>query len=140
MPEVKKEKYGFRDENLSRRHRAWGWDCPAVDIDFLFLEYDKGNPVAIVEYKHERLQRLSLGHPTYHAISTVAERAGIPFFIVRYKDDMSRFHVIPVNSYAREKMPDGEKACTEAGWVRFLYRLRGYECPQSIIDGLRVTA
>jgi hypothetical protein len=47
-PEVKKERSGWRDLELSGRHRRWGWDCPAVDLDFLFLEYDKGKAVALV--------------------------------------------------------------------------------------------
>jgi len=137
MREVKPEHLGFRDMRLSERHRRWGWDCPAVDIDFFFLEYDKGNPTAIVEYKHEHLKKVSLGHPTYHAMTILAEKAEIPFFVVRYKDDFSAFHIIPVNSYAKSKMPDGEKFMSESTWVRFLYWLRGYECPQSIIDGLK---
>lgn len=37
--EVKLEKTCWRDLDLLKRHRVWGWDCPAQDIDF--LEYDK---------------------------------------------------------------------------------------------------
>ena len=37
MAEVRPERTGWRDEKLSQRHRMWGWDCPAVDIDFLLL-------------------------------------------------------------------------------------------------------
>ena len=48
--EVRQERTGWRDEALSKRHRDWGWDCPAIDIDFLMIEYDKGKSVALVEY------------------------------------------------------------------------------------------
>lgn len=36
------ERTGWRDENLSRRHREWGFHCPAVDLGFLLIEYDTG--------------------------------------------------------------------------------------------------
>jgi len=50
MREVRPERTGWRDLELSKRHRQWGWDCPGIDLDFLFLEYDRGKAVAIVEY------------------------------------------------------------------------------------------
>ena len=109
-----------------------------MDLDFPLLEYDRGLPVALIEYKHEKMQKISLGHPTFHALSVLSDKARIPFFVVRYKDDFSVFNVIPANSYAKEKLPDGSKFLTEAGYVKFLYWLRGHECPQSIIDGLRI--
>ena len=53
MPEVRAERTGWRDEELSQEHRKWGFDCPTVDIDFLMLEYDTGRASALVEYKNE---------------------------------------------------------------------------------------
>lgn len=41
MKAVAEERNGWRDERISKRHRQWGRDCPAVDIDFLMLEYDR---------------------------------------------------------------------------------------------------
>ena len=49
-----KERTGWRDQALSERHRAWGWDCPALDMDFVMIEYDNGKATALVEYKHEQ--------------------------------------------------------------------------------------
>jgi hypothetical protein len=46
------ERTGWRDESVSRRHRKWGFDCPATDLDFMLLEYNHGAPVAVVDYKH----------------------------------------------------------------------------------------
>ena len=40
------------DRELSDRHRKWGHECPATDIDFLLNEYNHGIPVAIIDYKH----------------------------------------------------------------------------------------
>ena len=36
--EVRKERTGWRDEEISRRHRLWGVSCAATDIDFLLVE------------------------------------------------------------------------------------------------------
>ena len=48
MPEVKKERSGWRDLALSLRHKMWGWDCPAVDLDFFFLNTTRGNPLHLL--------------------------------------------------------------------------------------------
>ena len=138
MQAVRPERTGWRDQQLSERHRRWGFDCPAVDIDFLLLEYDKGKPIALIEYKHELKQTFSMGHPTFHAVMTLADRANIPFFAVRYKHDLSKFKVCTGNIIAENYLPEGEAIFTEQKWVKFLYKLRGYDCPQSILDGLKV--
>lgn len=137
ISKIKPERTGWRDQKLSQWHRQLGFNAPAVDLDFLLLEYDKGLPTAIIEYKNERAQPVSLGHPTYHALSTLAEKAEIPFFIVRYKSDLSDFHVTPVNSYAKRKLPKGERNMTEAIFVKFLYWLRGLKCPREILENLQ---
>ncbi len=31
---VRQERTGWRDEKISQRHREWGYNCPAVDLDF----------------------------------------------------------------------------------------------------------
>jgi len=45
------ERTQWRDQKLSERHRAWGFNCPAIDIDFLMVEFHTGKPVAIIDYK-----------------------------------------------------------------------------------------
>ena len=137
MPEVKEERTGFRDLGLSNRHRKWGWDCPAVDLDFLFLEYDKGQPVAIVEYKHEKASPQWAVHPTYQAMINLGTRAGVPVFAARYKDDFSEWKIVPLNDIAKEKCP-ARVTMTEREWVTFLYELRGYVPPTKMLDGLAV--
>ena len=57
---VKQERTNWRDEALSQRHRQWGWNCPGLDLDFVFLEYDKGRAVAVVEYKTKTRHRSTL--------------------------------------------------------------------------------
>ena len=136
MLDVKPDR-GLHDNMLSQWHRRLGWNLPAVDLDYPLIEYDKGLPVALIEYKYEKAQKIVLAHPTFRALSTLAERARLPFFVIRYKGDFSAFHVIPVNSYAKRKV-QGEKFLSEAEYVKFLYWLRGYDCPRSILDGLKV--
>ena len=127
MPEVRPERTGWRDEALSRRHRRWGWDCPAVDIDFLFLEYDHGKASAIVEYKNE--------HAAPQAMIDLGNRAGIPVIACRYADDFSVWKVIPLNDVAKKHIPN-RLELDEQGWVKLLYKIRGYEVPQGVLDGI----
>lgn len=134
-PEVRKERTGWRDKELSARHRRWGWDCPAIDLDFLMLEYDRGKAVAIVEYKHEKAAKQYISHPSYQAIIDLGDKAGIPVFVCRYAGDFSWFKVVPLNDRVRECLAKQTKM-TEEEYVTFLYRLRGYEIPRSILNGL----
>ena len=128
---VKAERTGWRDLRLSERHRRWGWDCPAVDLDFLFLEYDKGKAVALVEYKHELALVQHSTHPTYQAMIDLGNRASIPVFGVRYADDFTWWRVTPLNSWAKTFCEE-QTTMTEEEWVTFLYHIRGYELPYSV--------
>ena len=132
-PEVRKERTGWRDKGLSQRHRRWGWDCPAVDLDFLFLEYDKGKAAALVEYKHENAAPQYATHPTYQAMIDLGTRAGVPVFACRYANDFLMFLVVPLNDRAKEYLPT-RTPMTEQEWVRLLYRIRGYEVPDELFD------
>lgn len=132
--EVSKERSGFRDQALSERHRLWGWDCPAVDVDFLLIEYDSGKVCALVEYKSESAPSQKASHPSYRAMKDLANRADIPFLVCRYSDQFTRFHVIPMNNYARAYVPD-RVLMSESQWVELLYRIRGrYFDPSEIPD------
>lgn len=135
--DVKKERSGWRDLGLSDRHRRWGWDCPAVDLDFLFLEYDKGKAVALVEYKHEKAAPQFASHPTYQAMIDLGNRASVPVFACRYKNDYSEWIVTPLNHIAKGYLPE-KKIMSEAEWVTFLYKVRGYDAPREVISGLSI--
>ena len=134
VPQVKQERTGWRDLELSLRHRKWGWDLPAVDLDFLFLEYDRGKAVAIVEYKHEHATPQHATHPTYQAMIDLGTRASIPVFACRYKSDFTQWNIVPLNNEAKEWMPNGRMLLTERQWVTFLYKIRGYDLPQAIFN------
>lgn len=131
MTDVRPERTGWRDAGISQRHRRWGWDCPAVDLDFLLLEYDRGKAAAIVEYKHERAAPQYATHPTFRAMIDLGDRAGIPVFAVRYADDWSWWRVVPLNGLAKTFLP-ARAEMTEQEWITLLYRVRGTEVPADL--------
>lgn len=137
MPEVRKERTGWRDEALSQRHRRWGWDCPAVDLDFLFLEYDHGKASAIVEYKNEHAAPQYASHPSYQAMIDLGDRSGLPVFACRYADDFSWWRVTPLNNAAKKFIPKRAEL-DEKGWVKLLYKIRGYDVPPNVLDGIDI--
>ena len=131
MPDVRKERTGWRDQRLSERHRRWGWNCPAVDLDFLMLEYDRGKAVAVVEYKNVHAAPQYPIHPTYRALIDLGNRAGLPVFGVRYADDFSWWRVTPLNDLAKKWVPQ-QTRMTEEEWVTVLFRIRGTEVPPDL--------
>lgn len=130
---VREERTGWRDERLSARHRRWGWDCPMLDIDFIGLEYDTGEPCVVVEYKHENAQLASPNHPSYRALRSLGTRAGVPVLGVRYADDFSWYRVTPLNAEAREYVTSQEQMA-EPDYVALLYRIRGRDMPSDLFD------
>lgn len=131
------ERTGWRDEGLSRRHRNWGFNCPCVDLDFLVVEFDQSEPVALVEYKHEQAQPLLSSHPSYRALMALGRRAKVPVFAVRYGGDFSWFSVTPLTREAKLAMPEPSRL-TEVDYVRFLYKLRKRIPPVDVTNGLKV--
>lgn len=123
---TRSERTGWRDESISRRHREWGFNCPAVDLDFLVAEYNIGKPVALIEYKHFRARQPVLKHATYRALADLADgyaNSPLPFLIAFYWPDIWAFRVTPVNNVANQHFADGELLC-ERDFVARLYRLR----------------
>lgn len=125
----------WRDQNLSQRHRQWGMGCPAIDIDFLLIEMDRAKVAAIVEYKGELAQPQLPSHPSYMALTDLGNRAEVPIFGVRYAHDFSWFRVVPLNHYAKLKLPE-RKMMNERQYVTLLYNLRGTQPPESIFTML----
>lgn len=125
---VKKQRLSDEDRiklsmKISHRHREWGWDVPAVDIDFLLVEYDAGIPRALIEYKHELATIQRSGHSSYRALKWLCDGVKLPFFAVRWADDFSWFRVIPLNKHA-DKIITDTKEFTEEQYVEFLYSIR----------------
>ncbi len=126
---VRQERTHWRDETLSERHRLWGYDCPAVDVDFLLVEYDRREPCAIVDYKHEQL---AVWHrnASSSVIASLATKADIPAFVCAYAKDFSWLWPIPLNPQAKKWIPEHDgKRLTEKEWVTLLYQMRGRDMP-----------
>lgn len=130
------ERSGWRDQAISDRHRKWGFNCPAADLDFLAVEYNLGLPVAIVEYKHKQAKKPDLKHPTYRALTALANMAELPFMVVFYCNEEWWFKVYPINDMARQHFTKGQ-AMTEREYVTALYALRTREIERSVLAFLK---
>lgn len=131
------ERSGWRDEQISRRHRSWGFNVPAVDIDFLLAEYDNRRPVAIIDYKHYLNESWRCDRSNIEALSHFYAEDGsqLPFFVVRYKPStVWQFKPHPVNT-AGSAVADsfslgyGNKVLMEPEYVAWMYRMRGRPVP-----------
>lgn len=129
---VRMERTHWRDAALSERHRLWGYDCPAVDVDFLLIEYDRKVVKGLVDYKHEALPEWRRNSSSA-AIADLGTKAGIPVFVCGYAEDFSWFWPIPVNEEARKWIPerDGHRL-SEKEWVEMLYAIRGRSMPADV--------
>lgn len=125
MPEVRKERTGWRDQGLSERHRKWGYDCPLIDLDFVMLEYDRGRATALVEYKNEHAKTQHSSHPSYRALIGLGNDANLPVFACRYADDFSWWRVVPLNMHAKKYVSE-PRTMTEWEWVTVLCNTRGW--------------
>lgn len=123
------ERTGWRDGEISKRHRAWGFNCPATDLDFMLLEFNHGVPVAVVDYKHHAKADplVDLHENAVQALSSLYDERGenLPFFVARYWPGTWAFKALGMNGRARSWLPPGRwTAMTEQQWVTGLYRMR----------------
>lgn len=129
------ERNGWRDEELSLRHRKWGKACYAVDIDFLVVEYGSEAPAALIEYKHLFAKKPDLGHSNYKVLCKLADRARIPFCIAIYTPDVWSFKVVPVNERAKKYFNENIMY-TEQMFVEALYKMKNRIVQDEIISTL----
>ena len=132
------ERTGFRDEALSRRHREYGYDCPAVDLDFPLIEYSKGKAVALIEHKYHLADRADIRtSPSIEALRGLADGSNIPFLVVYYWRDPFSYEVHAGNNVAikyREERGKKHpiKQMSELDYVYMLHDLRGRALPENI--------
>lgn len=129
------ERTGWRDQEISGRHRTWGVNCTAVDLDLVLVEYHLARPVAIVEYKHFRA-KVELGHANYRALRDLADRAGLPFLIAFYWPDTWAFRVHPMNDNALRHFEYGGHLFSEREFVERLYKLRSLFIKETLLPQL----
>lgn len=128
---VRQERTGWRCAAISARHREWGYNCPAVDLDFVVAEYNHGKPVALIEYKERQARQPDIEHPTYRALAALANGyvdGPLPFLVAFYDATDWWFRITPVNDRAKEYYKHClDQALTEQRFVRSLYLLRKRE-------------
>lgn len=125
MNSVRAERTGWRDQEISAKHRDWGFNCPAVDLDFLMLEYNHSKPSALVEYKHKNAIPPNTRAANYRALVALADMGNIPCLIATYDPNDWSFIVTPLNEKAR--IYYGRAAgivLSEKRFVKSLYLLR----------------
>jgi|APGre2960657373_1045057.scaffolds.fasta_scaffold361985_1 hypothetical protein len=134
------ERHNRRDEIISLKHRTWGYNVPAVDIDFLLCEYDNRKAVALIEYRHYN-GNLMTDSANMLALIDLADRAGLPAFCVQYKyetddgtlwkeatvDTPAEFRIIPLNPIAEGVYGnwDTKGFLPEPVFVAWLHHIRG---------------
>lgn len=140
---VRAERTGWRDEEISGRHRQWGFDCPAVDVDFLVVEYNLGLPVALVEYKHKQARMPDPQESSLRAILNLADKYSdgpLPFMLVFYDPSVWSFKVYPMNDasrvfYGQAPEFDGTSIhLTERRFVKSLYLMRQLKVDEVVLS------
>lgn len=120
---------GWRDGLLNVRHAHWGHQSPALGMKFPMIEYDRGEPLAVISYQRrgEQLPTGSDVASTYRAFGRLRRETGeqLPFFTVQYDVRNWSYRVFTHNDAAREFLGLGWTKMTEQQFVMNLYRLRG---------------
>jgi len=128
MQSWRTERTGWRDSELSGRHGKWGFNCPAVDLDFVMMEFNHGKPCALVEYKHKSAKVVDPSHATYRALRDLADNyktGALPCFVARYDPSDWSFIVTPLNDSARQHYSHCEgEVLSERRFVKSLHLLR----------------
>lgn len=132
---MREEVTGWRDEAISKRHRLYGMNVPAVDVDFMLLEYDGGQPKAIIDYKNRRDLRWIRDTKNLQAQSNLYDVDGnqLPFFVVIYETRDWYYKIYAINAAANDWFErlncEEPQILSEYHYVRFLYKIRGREMP-----------
>lgn len=131
----------YRDTWLSDRHRLWGFNCPAADVDFLLLEFNNERPVALIDYKESHHQEdYADSRSSRNALKLLADNSKIPFLIVKYVTGGGTFQVLPQNEIGAVMCASNRTVLnpqlTEVQYVDFLYWLRGMQMPLEILEDI----
>lgn len=133
---------GWRDGSLTARHNHWGYDAPAPGMSFVMVEYDRGEPLALINYirRGEALPGGTEVISAYRAFGRTHRLTGeqLPLFTVRYDPRNWAYQMFGHNDSARAFLDIGSRPPREGGWVSltelnftdYLYRLRGRYAPQ----------
>jgi hypothetical protein len=122
---------------MSGRHRAYGRNVPAVDLDLLLVEYDMARPVAIIDFKYGLDRDVNLAHPSLRALGQLhgADGRSLPTFVCKYREAQPQwwFALHAVNERANRVLEwaDVEEGqlLSERFLVTLLYAMRGRPLP-----------
>lgn len=135
------ERTGWRDLEFSLRHRDWGLDVPTVDVDFLAIEYDLGEPVALVDYKDCHALFPRNGDSNARALGKLGVNHGgqfvsLPAWLAYYFKPSWSFRVFPLNAAAAQWFRPGH-ALSEFQYVAQIYAVRNRLPPPAVIAACR---
>lgn len=128
------ERTEWANRAISVRHRLWGV-LPALDVDFLLIEYNRSEARALIEYKSVFAQPQYPSHPSYIVLSKIGDAAKLPVFVVRFSPDFANWIVTSINSVAKRMFPNKQEF-SEKQYVSWLYHLRGTQAPKEVLDNL----
>lgn len=119
------ERSRFRDEWISQWHRSLGYGFPAVDVDFLLIEYDRRIPIALIDYKARAPKDSDIDQTSANiqAICWMADASGLSFWWTYYRAESKQFYPRPMNELARGLIKR-ERWMDEDEYTRFLKHLR----------------
>ena len=117
----------FGDGAISDWHRSLGDEMPAVDLDKVLIEYDRGRPKAVIDYKHVNSKNVDWVSPSFSAMRELcsARTYEIPLMVVRFDDRLTEFAVQPVNLTASAILSGNpRRKMTEQQYKIFLETVR----------------
>jgi hypothetical protein len=134
---------GYRDARLPLVHSAYDIAAPAAGMTLPFVEYDRGEALAFVNYIRRDMASLPKGPDVgraYAAFGAVRGPIGtmLPFITAQYDPRNWAMQLYPHNQPARDLLAtDGWLPCTEHHFARLLYRLRGKVMPDLAPFGVK---
>lgn len=125
-----KPEYTFkRDLTFNVWHRKIGNKIYCCDIDF--VEYDtNGNPIALIETK--KFGNKMSDFQTI-ALTKTADKLDVPFFLIQYNKDMTKFLVEPINESATKYFKESVKL-TEMGLIKLYYKIHDIKISEEKIN------
>jgi hypothetical protein len=107
-------------------------DVPFADLDFVGVTYDQHEPVALIDWKRDGAKGSSRSDSSLKAITNLARRASLPFFVIHYAVEQTWFTVIPKNELASKYASDLQRF-TPRDFVAFMFSLSGRTAPDDIL-------
>ncbi len=135
---ARKHDSGWRDGRLNLVHAAWDVPFPATGMTFPTIEYDRGEPLAVINYLRRDVPLPVAGADTgraYYALSDLHSAYGtnLPFLTVQYDPRNWAMRLFGHNDAARDLIgASGWVTVTEEHFVRQLYRIRGRHLPTGL--------